>query len=61
MNDPKVAIVTEGGQEIDKATVLKFLQAGYRVVVADVDAQAGKEVVARVYKHHQMTLIRRGQ
>lgn len=45
MNNRKAAIVTGGGQGIGKATVLKLLQAGYGVV-AEIDEQAGEEVVS---------------
>ncbi|MBD1911731.1 MULTISPECIES: glucose 1-dehydrogenase [unclassified Leptolyngbya] len=39
----RVAIVTGGGQGIGKATVLKLLQAGYRVAIAEIDSDAGTE------------------
>lgn len=42
----KVAIVTGGAQGIGKAVTLHLLQAGARVMMADVDAEAGNETAA---------------
>ena len=38
----KVAIVTGGASGIGRATVQKFVQEGARVVIADIDAEAGR-------------------
>jgi NAD(P)-dependent dehydrogenase (short-subunit alcohol dehydrogenase family) len=43
--DGKVAVVTGGCSGIGLATVVRFAEEGARVVVADVDAERGKEVV----------------
>jgi len=42
---PKVAVVTGGAQGIGKAITLKLAEERYRVIVADIDAEAGKELV----------------
>ena len=44
----KVALVTGGGGGIGRATALAFAQAGARVVVADIAAEAGQETVRLV-------------
>ena len=46
----KVAIVTGGGMGIGRAVALAFAQEGARVVVADINADAGKETVELVEK-----------
>jgi NAD(P)-dependent dehydrogenase (short-subunit alcohol dehydrogenase family) len=43
--DGKVAVVTGGCSGIGLATVMRFAEEGAQVVVADVDAARGKEVV----------------
>jgi len=43
--DGKVAVVTGGGNGIGRATVLRFLDEGARVVVADVNEATGKETL----------------
>ena len=44
--DGKVAVITGGGNGIGRATVLRFLQEGARVVVADLNEQTGAETLA---------------
>jgi NAD(P)-dependent dehydrogenase (short-subunit alcohol dehydrogenase family) len=42
----KVAVITGGGNGIGRATVLRFLAEGARVVVADLNEQTGNETLA---------------
>jgi NAD(P)-dependent dehydrogenase (short-subunit alcohol dehydrogenase family) len=44
----KVAIVTGAASGIGRASAILFAQEGARVLVADVDAKAGAETVARI-------------
>lgn len=44
--DGKVAVVTGGGNGIGRATVLRFLAEGARVVCADLNEETGRETVA---------------
>ena len=46
----KVAVVTGGVGGIGQATVRRFAQAGAKVVIADVDAAAGKTVESQLQK-----------
>ena len=39
-----VAVVTGGGNGIGRATVLRFLAEGARVVVADLNVETGNEI-----------------
>ena len=42
----KVAIVTGGGSGIGRACVERFVEEGARVVIADIDADAGEALAA---------------
>jgi len=44
----RVAIVTGGASGLGRATVELFVEEGARVVIADVDEQAGKELAGRL-------------
>jgi NAD(P)-dependent dehydrogenase (short-subunit alcohol dehydrogenase family) len=44
--DGRVAVVTGGGNGIGRATVLRFLDEGARVLVADLNAETGDETLA---------------
>jgi NAD(P)-dependent dehydrogenase (short-subunit alcohol dehydrogenase family) len=45
MNKGRVAIVTGGGQGIGKAIVKRLLEDGLRVVIAEMDEEAGRETL----------------
>jgi NAD(P)-dependent dehydrogenase (short-subunit alcohol dehydrogenase family) len=44
--EARVAIITGGGQGIGKGTARYFVRSGIKVVVAEIDAEAGKETEA---------------
>ena len=44
----KVAVITGGASGIGKATVERFCRDGARVMVGDIDADAGKQLVAEL-------------
>ena len=44
----KVVIVTGGAQGMGRATALEFAREGARVVIADVNAEAGRAVIGRM-------------
>lgn len=46
----KVAVITGGGNGIGRATVLRFLSEGARVVVADLNEETGRETLALAAK-----------
>jgi len=46
----KVAVITGGGNGIGRATVLRFLAEGARVVVADLNEETGRETIALAAK-----------
>jgi NAD(P)-dependent dehydrogenase (short-subunit alcohol dehydrogenase family) len=46
--DGKVAVVTGGASGMGRATVLRFLQEGARVVIADMNEQSGAETMSLV-------------
>lgn len=45
-SEPRAAIVTGGAQGIGKGIALRLLDDGWRVTIADVDAEAGAETLA---------------
>ncbi|HEY8378852.1 MAG TPA: 3-oxoacyl-ACP reductase FabG [Nannocystis sp.] len=47
-NQPRIAIVTGGGNGIGRATALMFAEAGYAVAVWDVAEQAAEDVVSAI-------------
>ncbi len=46
-HDAHVAIITGGGQGIGKGIARHFLRSGIKVVLAEIDAEAGKETEAQ--------------
>ncbi len=54
----RAAIVTGGGQGIGKAIALKFLQNDIRVVIAEIDEEAGRETEAEFQSQGEIRFIR---
>lgn len=44
----KVALVTDAGSGIDRTTALAFSKQGARVVVSDINSDAGQETVDQI-------------
>jgi len=57
MEKRKVAVVTGGGQGIGKAIVKKLLQVGWRVVFAEMDAEAGRETLQEYHSLGELVFI----
>jgi NAD(P)-dependent dehydrogenase (short-subunit alcohol dehydrogenase family) len=57
MEKGKVAIVTGGGRGIGKAVVKKLLQDGWRVVFAEMDAEAGRETLQEYHSLGELVFI----
>lgn len=56
--DARVAIVTGGGQGIGKAIVLRLLNEGMRVIIAEIDEEAGLETALEFGDTTQVRYIR---
>ncbi|HZM42480.1 MAG TPA: SDR family NAD(P)-dependent oxidoreductase, partial [Acidimicrobiales bacterium] len=54
----RVAIVTGGASGIGRATVLRFLAEGASVVVGDLNADVGNDLVAEAGEPERLTFIR---
>jgi NAD(P)-dependent dehydrogenase (short-subunit alcohol dehydrogenase family) len=50
MDRGRVAIVTGGGQGIGKAMVKRLLEDGLRVVIAEIDEEAGRETLEEYHR-----------
>jgi NAD(P)-dependent dehydrogenase (short-subunit alcohol dehydrogenase family) len=54
----KVAVITGGGNGIGRATVLRFVAEGARVLVADLNVETGQETVALAARHGDGSHVR---
>jgi NAD(P)-dependent dehydrogenase (short-subunit alcohol dehydrogenase family) len=54
----RVAVITGGASGIGRATVLRFLAEGASVVVGDLNADVGKQLVADAAEPDRLTFIR---
>ena len=48
--DGKVVVITGGGYGIGRGTALEFAREGAKVVIADIDKEAGKAVISEIQK-----------
>ena len=53
----KVAVITGGASGMGKATVLRFLQEGPQVVIADFNASTGEAVLAEAADRDALTRL----
>ncbi len=54
----RVAVVTGGASGIGRATVLKFLDAGAKVIVGDLNADNGQQLIAEIDDPDRVRFIR---
>ena len=54
----RVAVITGGASGIGRATVLRFLSEGASVVVGDLNAEVGKDLVDEAGEPERLTFIR---
>ena len=54
----RAALVTGAGQGIGRAIALRFVEAGYGVLVAEQDGEAGREAEAELRQHGDALFVR---
>lgn len=57
-HDTQVAVITGGAQGIGKGIAERFLREGLTVVLADIDAEAGRETVREFKKFGKLAFVR---